>query len=74
MPNWVQNDIYLYGEEKDIKKVLELIKSDKSEFDFNKIVTPSEVDGLHYTKESHQIIAQHLSEFVKTIAVLPKIL
>ncbi len=43
-------------------------------FDFNKIVTPSEVDGLHYTKESHQIIAQHLSEFVKTIAVLPKIL
>lgn len=38
MPNWVQNDIYLYGEEKDIKKVLELVKSEESEFDFNKIV------------------------------------
>lgn len=38
MPNWVQNDIYLYGEEKDIKKVLELIKSEESEFDFNKLV------------------------------------
>ena len=38
MPNWVQNDIYLYGEEKDIKKVLEYVKSDTSEFDFNKII------------------------------------
>lgn len=38
MPNWVQNDIYLYGEAKDIKKVLEYVKSDTSEFDFNKII------------------------------------
>lgn len=38
MPNWVQNDIYLHGEEKNIKKVLELVKSDESEFDFNKLI------------------------------------
>lgn len=38
MPNWVQNDIYLHGEEKDIKKVLELVKSEDSEFDFDKII------------------------------------
>lgn len=38
MPNWVQTDIYLHGEEKDIKKVLELVKSEESEFDFNKII------------------------------------
>ena len=43
-------------------------------FDINEIVTPSEADGLHYTKESHKIIAQHLADFVKTISVLPKIL
>lgn len=43
-------------------------------FDVNDIVTPSEADGLHYTKESHKIIAQHLAEFVKTISVLPRIL
>lgn len=45
MPNWVQNDIYLYGEEKDIKKVLELVKSDEYEFDFNKIIPmPKELE------------------------------
>lgn len=38
MPNWVQNDIYLHGAEKDIKKVLELVKSEESDFDFNKLV------------------------------------
>jgi len=38
MPNWVENNIYLHGEEKDIKKVLELVKSEESEFDFNKII------------------------------------
>lgn len=43
-------------------------------FDVNEIVTPSEADGLHYTKESHKIIAQYLAKFVKTISVLPKIL
>lgn len=43
-------------------------------FDLNEIVTPSEIDGLHYTKESHKLIAQHLAEFIKTISVLPRIL
>lgn len=43
-------------------------------FDINEIVTPSEVDGLHYTKESHKLLAQYLAEFVKTISVLPRIL
>ena len=38
MPNWVENNIYLHGEEKDIKKVLELVKSEESGFDFNKII------------------------------------
>lgn len=38
MPNWVQNEITLYGEEKDIKRVLELVKSEESEFDFEKLV------------------------------------
>lgn len=38
MPNWVQTEIYLRGEKENIKKVLELVKSEESEFDFNKIV------------------------------------
>ena len=36
-------------------------------FDFNELVKPSQTDGLHYTKESHQIIAQHLAEFIKSL-------
>lgn len=38
MPNWVQNNISLYGEKENIKRVLELVKSDESAFDFNKII------------------------------------
>lgn len=34
-------------------------------FDFNEFVTPSEKDGLHYSKDSHKIIAQKLAEFIK---------
>lgn len=45
MPNWVQNDISLSGEEEDIKKVLELVKSEESDFDFNKIIPmPKELE------------------------------
>ena len=35
-------------------------------FDYNKITSPSEKDGLHYTKESHKLIAENLAEFIKT--------
>lgn len=45
MPNWVQNNIYLHGSDEDIKKVLELVKSEESEFDFNKIIPmPKELE------------------------------
>ncbi len=33
-------------------------------FDFNKITAPSEFDGLHYSAESHKIIAKKLAEFI----------
>ncbi len=35
-------------------------------FDFNKIASPSEKDGLHYANESHKLIAQSLAEFIKS--------
>ena len=57
MPNWVQNDIYLHGEEKDIKAVLELVKSEESEFDFNKIVPmPKELEIESSSKNELAII------------------
>lgn len=36
-------------------------------FDFNTITKPSEIDGLHYTIESHKLIAQHLAKFIRAI-------
>lgn len=36
-------------------------------FDFNQITTPAQKDGLHYTKESHTIIANKLAEFILAI-------
>lgn len=33
-------------------------------FDFNKIAKPSSYDGIHYTKDSHQKIAQSLFDFI----------
>ncbi len=36
-------------------------------FDFNQITSPAQKDGLHYTKESHTIIANKLAEFILAI-------
>ena len=36
-------------------------------FDFNQIASPAQKDGLHYTKESHTIIANKLAEFILAI-------
>ena len=35
-------------------------------FNINKIVNPSEIDGLHYDEKSHKLIAEKLTEFIKT--------
>ena len=36
-------------------------------FDLNEIVTPSNLDGLHYSEESHRIIAQNLADFINSL-------
>ena len=33
-------------------------------FDFNSLTSPSKFDGIHYTKESHQIIATKFAEYI----------
>ncbi len=55
-----------------IKKTFPIYKQKAIEnkclyFDFNEIVTPSEADGLHYTIDSHKIIAKNLAEFILNI-------
>ena len=34
-------------------------------FDFNKVTTPSQIDGLHYDVNAHQLIAKNLAEFIR---------
>lgn len=34
-------------------------------FDVNKIVAPSDFDGLHYDENGHKLIAENLAEFIK---------
>lgn len=33
-------------------------------FDFNEFVTPSPIDGLHFSKSSHKLIAEKLANFI----------
>ena len=45
---------------KQVFPVFEIVAKDNDcyYFDFNKIVTPSKTDGLHFTASSHKIIAK----------------
>ena len=46
MPNWCQNEVSIFGDKKEINKFIKYIKSDKSDFDFNKIYPmPKELEG-----------------------------
>ncbi|MBQ8636349.1 hypothetical protein IJ425_09390, partial [bacterium] len=38
-------------------------------FDFNSFVKTSDFDGLHYDEKAHKIIAQKLSEYIRTIVL-----
>lgn len=42
-------------------------------FDINKSTKPSDLDGLHYDKNSHKIIADKLTEFIKQMLTKPKV-
>ena len=47
------------------KKVAE--KENCYYLDLNEFVTPSEIDGLHFSKSSHKLIAEKLAELIKEI-------
>ena len=51
---------------KEVGKVFKQI-ADKNNciyFDINEFATPSDIDGLHYTKNSHKLIADKLAELI----------
>jgi hypothetical protein len=38
MPNWCDNDLFIYGSEQDLKKIKEQVTNEAGEFDFGKII------------------------------------
>ena len=54
---------------KEIGKTYEKIAKDNGcfYFDVNKFARPSNFDGLHYDKNSHKLIADKLSDFIKML-------
>lgn len=52
---------------KEIGKIFKKVANENNckYFDINEYVTPSDVDGLHYSENSHKIIAQKLVGFVE---------
>lgn len=50
MPNWCLNEVDMYGKPEDIKAIADLITSDESPFDLNKIIPmPKELEGTQPT-------------------------
>lgn len=55
MPNWVLNKVQFNGNEEDVKKLREFVKSEETVFDFDKIVPMPE--ELNITSGSEETIA-----------------
>ncbi len=55
---------------KELGRIFESVAAENNcEFiDLNKIIVPSELDGLHYTPESHKRIAQAVYDILKNIS------
>jgi hypothetical protein len=56
MPNWITNNVELRGNKRQVEAILEFVKSDEREFDFNKIAPiPKELEN---TQAPTKIISQ----------------
>jgi hypothetical protein len=56
MPNWITNNVELRGNKRQVEAILEFVKSDEREFDFNKIaLIPKELEN---TQAPTKIISQ----------------
>lgn len=63
MPNHVTNNVSLKGKDEDIKDILSSLKSEDSDFDFNKIIPmPKELEGTvssTATPTNHELIEKY---------------
>lgn len=62
MPNWVTNNIEIEGSESEIVRLVEFVKSDESDFDFNKIIPMPKSLDIESGSSNYQDIYWYLSE------------
>jgi len=58
MPNWVQNKLFLRGEEKEVERLLQSLKGEHQRFDFNKVIPMPEslnITSGSVEKFSHEV-------------------
>jgi len=61
MPNWCENRVEIYGEPEEITAIKELVTSNDSDFDFNKILPmPKALEDT--TKGSNHVPSEELKE------------
>ena len=61
MPNWCFNRVEICGEPEEMDEFRELVKSEESAFDFNKIV-PMPEELVNTTKGSNHVVSEELIE------------
>lgn len=54
MPNWVDNDLRIYGSEEELRKIKDFVTNEDGEFDFKKIIPPP--DHPDYNDEPLSVI------------------
>ena len=56
MPNWCVNQVDIQGDEAEVAKLIEFVKTDECAFDFRKIVPPPDTDRYKGTSSSNTFI------------------
>jgi hypothetical protein len=56
MPNWCVNQVDIQGDEAEVAKLVEFVKTDECAFDFRKIVPPPDTDRYRGTSSSNTFI------------------
>jgi hypothetical protein len=56
MPNWCVNQVDIRGDEAEVAKLVEFVKTDECAFDFRKIVPPPDTDRYRGTSSSNTFI------------------
>lgn len=62
MPNWVRNSIVVSGKRNDLERFMDAVRSDESDFDFNKIIPMPKTLEISYGSSHDEDIYWFLSD------------